>query len=220
MHNKTESVPSTAAEQTNAVSPQTLITLKEARFPLYSLILVVLAFCLTAYMAYLNYEVSKVAGAQLVRAQQLQEHTQTKFMDQYSRFLLERDRAERFDRSFEVRQQYYSGFMAALSDTWSSVGRKNQADLDQSLNALAKSYYGLEPFLERGSRLYLQKRIKIFHNLARQLIGYESDRPGIIMEDKTTMDRMIGDFQQFLYPLLFEPERAEGESSESGKTDR
>tara|TARA_B100000674_G_scaffold61325_3_gene42600 strand:- start:10695 stop:11312 length:618 start_codon:yes stop_codon:yes gene_type:complete len=197
-----------------------VVTLKENRFPLFSLILVILAFALTAYMAYLNYEVTKVAGAQLIRAQQLQERTQTKFMDQYARFLYEQAQSARFERTFEVRQKHYADFMGALSDAWNSAGRKNAQDLDAALHQLAKSYYALEPFLDQGSRLYLQKRITIFHNLAKQLIGYEQNKRGIIMEDKSTMDRMIEEFQDFLYPLLFEPIHKEGKNGESGEIDR
>lgn len=197
-----------------------VVTLKENRFPLFSLVLVILAFCLTAYMAYLNYEVTKVAGAQLIRSQQLQERAQTKFMDQYAHFLYERAESERFERSFEVRQKHYANFMGALSDAWNSVARKNRPDLDAALHQLAKSYYALEPFLDNGSRLYLQKRITIFHNLAKQLIGYEQKKRGIIMEDKSTMDRMIQEFQDYLYPILFEPIGAGRDSGESSKTDR
>lgn len=204
------------SDQTN----HPVVTLKENRFPLFSLVLVILAFCLTAYMAYLNYEITKVAGAQLIRAQQLQESAQTKFLDQYAHFLYQRAEAERFERSFEVRQKHYSDFMGALEDAWNAVGRKNRQDLEQALHQLAKSYYGLEPFMEGGSRLYLQKRIAMFHNLAKQLIGYEQNKRGIIMEDKATMDRMTQEFREFLYPLLFEPKREEGEQNESGQAER
>ena len=204
------------SEQTN----HPVVTLKENRFPLFSLVLVILAFCLTAYMAYLNYEITKVAGAQLIRAQQLQENAQSKFLDQYAHFLYQRAEAERFERSFEVRQKHYSDYMGALSDAWNAVGRKNRQDLDKALHQLAKSYYGLEPFMDSGSRLYVQKRIAIFHNLAKQLIGYEQNKGGIIMEDKSTMDRMIREFQEFLYPLLFEPKREEGERDESSQAKR
>lgn len=196
-----------------------VITLKENRFPLFSLVLVILAFCLTAYMAYLNYEITKVAGAQLIRAQQLQESAQSKFLDQYAHFLYQRAEAERFERSFEVRQKHYADFMGALSDAWNSVGRKNRQDLDKALHQLAKSYYGLEPFMDGGSRLSMQKRIAIFHNLAKQLIGYEQNKQGIIIEDKTTMDRMIREFQEFLYPMLFEPKGREDDKRESGQAD-
>jgi len=210
--------PQVGSETGSTTSP--IITLRENRLPLFSLVLVVVAFCLTAYMAYLNFETSRLAGAQLVRAQQLQVRAQTKFMDQYSEFLFQRMQAQRFEQSFEVRQKYYASFMAALSDAWNGVGRKQKQDLDTALNELAKAYYGLEPFLNEGDRLYVQKRIKIFVNLSRQLMGYERDRGGIVMEDKTTMDRMIGEFQDFLYPLLFEPRKAEGENRESGKAHR
>lgn len=200
-------------------TPSPIVTLKENRFPLFSLVLVILAFCLTAYIAYLNYEMTKVTGAQLIRAQQLQERAQSKFMDQYAEFLQQQTQAARFEHSFEVRQKHYTDFMGALSDAWSSVGRKDGKGLDGALQQLAKSYYGLEPFLDAGSRHYMQKRIAIFHNLAKQLMGYESAKRGIIMEDKTTMDRMIQDFQNFLYPLLFEPVGQKERSDESSETD-
>ena len=73
------------------------------RFPFISLIFVLLAFVLAGYMAYLNYQITKVAGAQLVRSQQLQEQAQSKFMDQYSAFLLRQAKLARFEHSFEVR---------------------------------------------------------------------------------------------------------------------
>ncbi|MAR91363.1 MAG: hypothetical protein CML06_10880 [Pseudomonadales bacterium] len=198
-----------------------VVTLRENRFPLFSLVLVLLAFCLAAYVVYLNYEVTRVASAQLVRAQQLQSNTQTRFMEQYAGFLQQQAKAARFERSFQVRQQHYAAFMGGLQDAWRSVGRKDREALDDALNQLAKAYYGLEPFLAQGDRLYLQKRIKIFHNLAQQLLGYEQAQRGIIMEDKTTMDRMIDDFQQFLFPLLFDPAaNEEAPKDENQQTDR
>jgi hypothetical protein len=192
----------------------TVVTLKENRFPLYSLVLVVLAFCLTGYMAYLNYQVTKVAGAQLIRAQQLQERAQSKFLDQYADFLYQQSQVARFERSFEVRQKLYADFMGALSDAWASVNRSDKKALDAALQQLAKSYYGVEPFLDVGSRHYLQKRIAIFHNLSRQLVGYGKEKQSIMMEDKTTMDRMIEDFQGFLYPLLFDIAGKDGGNGE------
>ena len=197
-----------------------IVTLKENRFPLFSLVLVILAFCLTAYVVFLNYEMTKVTGAQLLRAQQMQERAQAKFLDQYSTFLFQQAQSARFERTFEVRQKHYSDFMGALSDAWGSVGRKDGKGLENALHQLAKSYYALEPFLDAGSRHYMQKRIAIFHNLAKQLMGYEQERRGIIMEDKTTMDRMIQDFQEFLYPLLFEPLDKKEEGREGDETDR
>lgn len=197
-----------------------VVTLKENRFPLFSLVLVILAFCLTAYMAYLNYEMTKVTGAQLIRAQQLQERAQSKFLDQYAEFLYQQAQSARFERSFEVRQKHYSDFMGALSDAWSSVGRRDGKGLEAALQQLAKSYYALEPFLDAGSRHSMQKRIAIFHNLAKQLMGYEPSKRGIIMEDKTTMDRMIQEFQGFLYPVLFEPVVKKESGGESDQADR
>ena len=175
------------------------------RFPFISLIFVLLAFTLAAYMAYLNYQITKVAGAQLVRSQQLQEQAQSKFMDQYSEFLLRQAKLARFEHSFEVRQKYYANFMAGLSDSWQSTNRKDKAGLDNALNELAKAYYGLEPFLEEGDRNYLKKRIAIFHNLAKQLAAGPKEREVVSLEDKSTMNRMIDDFQVLLYPILFDP---------------
>ncbi len=191
-----------------------LVILKENRFPLFSLVLVILAFCLTAYMAYLNSEITKVAGAQLIRSQQLQEMAQSKFMDQYAKFLQQQAKLARFENSFEIRQKHYADFMAGLSDAWYSVNKKDRAGLDAALNKLAKAYYGLEPFLESGGRNYLKKRIAIFHNLAKQLSAGPRERNKITLEDKSTMNRMIEDFQNFLYPLLFDPAVDDREEAE------
>ena len=77
--------------------------------------------------------------------------------------------------------------------------------MDNALNELAKAYYGLEPFLEEGDRNYLKKRIAIFHNLAKQLAAGPKERDVVSLEDKSTMNRMIDDFQVLLYPILFDP---------------
>lgn len=196
------------------------VSVKESRFPMFSLVLVVLAFCLAAYIAYLNYEISKVAGAQLIRSQQLQEHAQSKFMDQYAQFLHQQTKLARFENSFEVRQKYYANFMSALSDAWFATSQKNQSDLDASMNTLAKSYYGLEPFLEAGDRHYLKKRIGIFHNLSKQLMGTPKERRSISLEGKSTMNRMMEDFQDFLYPLLFEPAGSNKEEENNNEANR
>lgn len=180
---------------------------KEARFtfPSVSMVLVLIAFAFAAYMAYLNYATYQLSSAQLLRSQQAQEQAQIKLMDQYSKFLEQQSRLSRFENSFQVRQKHYTQFMGALSDTWTSTSRHHSEGLDQALQNLAKAYYGLEPFLEAGGRHYLKKRIAIFHNLAKQLAKGDTANQQLVLEDKTTMNRMIEDFQDYLYPLLFEP---------------
>jgi hypothetical protein len=190
---------------------------------LFGFILVLAALLVTAFVAYLNYQTSRVAGEQLIRSQQLQEQALVKAQQQYSVFLNKQAQVARFEKSFMARQQHYTEFMSALSDTWLSVNRKDSKALDTSLQKLAKSYYALEPFLEEGGRHYLQKRIAIYHNLAKQLVSDKVERDALVLEDKTTMNRMLEDFQSYLYPLLFKPfsneQTQKGSDHERNKAD-
>jgi len=184
----------------------TLITLKENRFSIFSLILVLLAFALTAWIAYLNYQMHQSAGAQLLRSQQLQEMSQARLQQQYTEYLKQQAINTRFEKSFEIRQRYYAHFMAAVSDAWLSVGRKNVSGLNDALNRMEKSYFGLEPFLTAGGRHFLKKRMTQYQTLAMQLTDDRYEYQGNRLADKKTLSQMSDDFQSFLFPRLFEPQ--------------
>ena len=199
----------------------TLITLKENRFSIFSLILVLLAFALTAWIAYLNYQMHQSAGAQLLRAQQLQEAAQARLQEQYTEYLKQQAFNARFEKSFEIRQRYYADFMAGVSDAWISVNRKNVKGLDDALNRMGKSYFGLEPFLNAAGRHYLKKRMTQFQNLAQQLADDRYEYQGNLLADKKTLNQMSEDFQSFLFPMLFQPqvkpEEAPDETTQADK---
>ena len=198
----------------------TLITLKENRFSIFSLILVLLAFALTAWIAWLNYVMHQSASAQLLRAQQLQERAQAGLLDQYNQYLKQQAINARYERNFEIRQQLYARFMAGVSDVWLGVNRKDMKLVDGALNEMEKSYFGLEPFLDGGDRHYLKKRMVMLQNMAKQLVDPRYEYEGNLLADKKTLDQMIGDFQDFLYPLLFEPgaqQDADDESTQAGQ---
>lgn len=184
----------------------TLITLKENRFSIFSLLLVLLAFGLTGWIAWLNFAMHQSATAQLLRAQQLQERTQARLLEQYNAYLDKQASVERFERSFEIRQRFYAQFMAGVSDVWLSVNRKDNKALDGALNQMEKAYFGLEPFLDAGGRHYLKKRMVMLQNLAKQLVDPRYEYEGNLLADKQTLNRMSEDFQDYLYPLLFEPQ--------------
>lgn len=191
--------------QTNSASGSV-----HASLPLLAFLLVLVALLVTAFVAWINYLTSQQAAGQLLQAQQ-----------QYEQFVSQQSRLARFDKSFTVRQQYYADFMAALSDSWLSVNRKDRQGLEGSLQRLAKAYYGLEPFLESGGRHYLQKRIAAYHKLSEQLVDHEAHQKGLVLEDKTTLNQMLEDFQAYLYPLLFEPfqESETATKAEEGRAD-
>lgn len=195
----------------------TLITLKENRFSIFSLLLVLLAFALTAWIAYLNYSMHQSAGAQLLRAQQLQEQAQVRLLDQYNQYLKQQALNSRFERSFEIRQQFYAQFMAGVSDVWLSVNRKDLKGLDVALNSMEKAYFGLEPFLDAGGRHYLKKRMVMLQNLTRQLVDPRYEYEGNLLADKKTLNQMSEDFQDYLYPLLFEPQAQQDGTDENNQ---
>ena len=197
----------------------TLITLKENRFSIFSLVLVLLAFALTAWIAYLNYVMHQSASTQLLRAQQLQEKAQAGLLDQYNQYLKQQAVNARFERSFEIRQQFYARFMAGVSDVWLGVSRKDLKMVDGALNEMEKSYFGLEPFLNGGDRHYLKKRMIMLQNLAKQLVDPSYEYEGNMLADKKTLDQMSQDFQDYLYPLLFEPAQqdVDDESTQTGQ---
>ncbi|MGB3622258.1 hypothetical protein FT643_01840 [Ketobacter sp. MCCC 1A13808] len=190
-------------KQSSSTSPT--FANKENRVILFGFVLVLAAIVMTGFVSYLNYKTGRVSGEQLIQAQQVQEQALARAQAQYAGFLDKQARVTRFEKSFMARQQHYAEFMAALSDTWLSVNRKDKQLLEDSLQKLAKSYYALEPFLEEGGRHYLQKRIAIYHNLAQQLLSDKVEHDGLVLEDKATMNRMLEDFQSYLYPLLFKP---------------
>ena len=166
--------------------------LSEHRVLQFSLVLLVLAFALIAYMAYLN--------------AQLREQTQVALLDQYSEFISQQFTLARYEKSFEVRQKYYTQFMNGLQDSWFHMNRKNSEDLDNSLQLVAKSYYGLEPFLDASGRHYLKKRLALFHEATQHFADPEYSEI-VSLDDKSSVDTMIEDIQEYLYPLLFEPEQ-------------
>ncbi len=191
---------------------------KDHRLPLFSFILVLAALLVTAFVAYLNFQATRLSGDQLIRSQQLQEQALARAQQQYAEFLTKQAQLARFEKSFMARQRHYTEFMSALSDTWVSVNRKDSKALDLALERLAKSYYALEPFLEDGGRHYLQKRIAGYHSLAKQLVASREERAALILQDKTTMNNMLEDFQSYLYPLLFKP-FSENETTQKGSDD-
>ncbi|MEZ5506075.1 MAG: hypothetical protein R3F38_08855 [Gammaproteobacteria bacterium] len=79
----------------------TLITLKENRFSIFSLLLVLLAFGLTGWIAWLNFAMHQSATAQLLRAQQLQERTQARLLEQYNAYLDKQASVERLNAALK-----------------------------------------------------------------------------------------------------------------------
>lgn len=195
----------------------TLITLKENRFSIFSLILVLLAFMLAGWVAWLNYAMHQSAGAQLLRAQQLQERTQARLLEQYNAYLSQQASNARFERSFEIRQRFYAQFMAGVSDIWLAVNRKDMKGLDAALNQIEKAYFGLEPFLDSAGRHFLKKRMVMLQNLAKQLVDPRYEYEGNLLADKQTLNQMSEDFQDYLYPLLFEPQPRQDAADESNE---
>ncbi len=176
--------------------------LSEHRVLQFSLVLLVLAFALIGYMAYLN--------------AQLREQTQVVLLDEYSKFISEQFTLARYEKSFEVRQKYYTEFMSGLQDAWFHMNRKQDVELSESLQQVAKAYYGLEPFLNPSGRHYLQKRLAQFHEATQHFADPEYS-PALSLDDKSSVDAMIEDFQQYLYPLLFESKRgAANETEQAG----
>ena len=182
---------------------QPLITLKENRFPVFSLILVVLAFGLAGWIAWLNYVMHQSATAQLLRSQQMQERAVAGMLERYNDYLLQQASNARFEQSFEIRQEFYARFMAGVSDVWLSTSRKDMKSLDNALNQMEKAYFGLEPFLAGGERHFLKKRMLMMQNMAKQLVDPRYEYQGNLLSDKKTLDQMSQDFQDFLYPVLF-----------------
>lgn len=197
---------------------QPLITLKENRFPVFSLILVVLAFGLAGWIAWLNYVMHQSATAQLLRSQQMQERAVAGMLERYNDYLLQQASNARFEQSFEIRQEFYARFMAGVSDVWLSTSRKDMKSLDNALNQMEKAYFGLEPFLAGGERHFLKKRMLMMQNMAKQLVDPRYEYQGNLLSDKKTLDQMSQDFQDFLYPVLFEPRKdGDDESNQTGE---
>ena len=197
---------------------QPLITLKENRFPVFSLILVVLAFGLAGWIAWLNYVMHQSATAQLLRSQQMQERAVAGMLERYNDYLLQQASNARFEQSFEIRQEFYARFMAGVSDVWLSTSRKDMKSLDNALNQMEKAYFGLEPFLAGGERHFLKKRMLMMQNMAKQLVDPRYEYQGNLLSDKKTLAQMSQDFQDFLYPVLFEPRKdGDDESNQTGE---
>ncbi|HVL02148.1 MAG TPA: hypothetical protein VM553_20160 [Dongiaceae bacterium] len=185
------------------------LTLKENRLTILSLSLVLLAFLLTAWIAWLNYSMHRSATTQILKSQQLQERAQAHVQDQYTEYMKQEAANRRFEKAFEIKQRHYADFMGAVADVWLAVSRTDNAALENALHQLQKSNFGLEPFLDTGSRHYLQKRMKQYDALSRQLLNaeyrYKTNQEG----DKKTLNQMSDEFQTFLYPLLFEPDASQ-----------
>lgn len=195
-----------------------LVTLKENRFPIFSLILVVLAFALAGWIAWLNYVMHQSATAQLLRSQQMQERGMAGLLERYNDYLLQQADNARFERSFEIRQTFYASFMAGVSDVWLNTSRKDMKGLDNALNQIEKAYFGLEPFLQTGERHFLKKRMVMMQNVAKQLVDPRYEYESNLLDDRKTLDQMSQDFQDFLYPILFEPRKeADDESAQTGE---
>ncbi len=189
----------------------TLITLKENSFSIFSLVLVLLAFLLTAWMAWLNYSAQSATTAQMLRAQA---HVQ----DQYTEFLNQAAANQRFEKAFEIKQRHYAEFMGAVSDVWLAVSRGDKKLLEDALHIMRKASYGLEPFLDGGGRHYLDKRMDKFEHLSNQLIDPQYQYKQNEAADRKTLNEMSDEFQTFLYPLLFEPEEGQEPADETAKT--
>lgn len=189
----------------------TLVTLKENRFALIALLL---AFLLTGWMAWLNYSMHQSASLQLLRAQQLQERAQSHVQDQYTEYLKQEAANRRFEKAFEIKQQHYTLFMGGVSDVWLAVNRHDKTLLDDALHRMRKSFYGLEPFLDGGGRHYLKKHLQHFEALAQQLYAGDYDYKQNEAAHKVKLNEMSDTFQDYLYPLLFEPEQTPQENTD------
>lgn len=121
----------------------------------------------------------------------------------YQDFIEQQFALARYEKTFELRQQYYSQFMGALEDSWFAINRKEQAELAAAMHQLAKSYYGLEPFLDSSGRHYLKKRIAEFQRTMNRLSAEATDQP-LKLKDKQATNELIEALQDYLYPLLFE----------------
>lgn len=197
---------------------QPLITLRENRFPIFSLILVVLAFGLAGWIAWLNYIMHQSATAQLLRSQQMQERALAGMLERYNDYLSQQASNARFEGSFEIRQEFYARFMGGVSDVWLSTNRKDMKSLDNALSQMEKAYFGLEPFLAGGERHFLKKRMLMLQNMAKQLVDPRYEYQGNLLTEKKTLDQMSQDFQDFLYPVLFEPQKdGADESNQTGE---
>jgi hypothetical protein len=59
----------------------------------------------------------------------------------------------------------------------------------------------------------------MLQNLAKQLVDPRYEYEGNLLADKQTLNRMSEDFQDYLYPLLFEPQTQQDAGNESTQTD-
>ena len=197
----------------------THIPFRENRFLIFSLVLMLLAFLLTGWFAWLNYSMHRSATTQILKSQQLQERAQAHVQDQYTEYLKQEAANRRFEKAFEIKQRHYADFMGAVSDAWLAVNRSDTTLLENALHQMRKSCYGLEPFMDMGGRHFLQKRITLFEKLSTQLASGAEYRYKVNQDaDKAKLNGMSDEFQSFLYPLLFEPEAAQETADETTQT--
>ena len=122
----------------------------------------------------------------------------------FQNFIEQQFQLARYDKTFELRQRYYSQFMAALADGWYALSRQNQEELAESLHQLAKAYYGLEPFLDASGRHQLKKRIALFQRTMNRLSADAVANKPVKTQDKQAVNELIDELQEYLYPLLFQ----------------
>jgi hypothetical protein len=89
--------------------------------------------------------------------------------------LSQQDQTKHYEVSFKPKQDAYSKFMMALTNTATNASTGNKTDLEKRLSDLDESYYQIEPFLNSDTKQTLAQGIADYKTLSQQRVGKSVD---------------------------------------------